>query len=333
MKIIRRLLFIILCIVLAFIAVGFLLPRKVHVERKLLFSATQKSIFEQVNTMKNWIKWSPWLQLDTLMQLTYSGPESGIGAKLVWRSTNTNVGNGSASIISSSSPDSLQVIFDYNEKGKSIGRFLFKQEQKNTNVIWDLETDLGLNPVSRWVGLFSDRMIGPELEEGLFNLDQLMHDSRSIYGFEIVELEVPARFLISIRDTASSKIVALKLTSMYKKIALFLKSKDLSPTGNPMAVFYNYLDGNFDIEAGLPVASFINVPSGLICSERIAQRAVVLKYVGPYTMISKAYNALQSYMNVKDLQVNGAGWEEYITNPNIESDSNKRQTDIYFPLK
>lgn len=333
MKIFRRVLFIILCIVLAFIAAGFLLPRKVHVERKLLFNATQKSIFEQVNTLKNWIKWAPWLQQDTSVQLLFSGPEYGIGAKLTWQSTNTNVGNGSASIISSSSPDSLQVVFDYNEKGKSTGRFHFIKEQQNTNVLWELESDLGMNPVSRWVGLFSDRMIGPDLEEGLFNLDQMMQDTKTVFGYEIINIEVPARILISVRDTASPQTVAIKLTSMYNKIALFLKSKNLSPTGNPMAVFYNYKDGNFDIEAGVPIASITSVPSGLNCSERVAQKAVMLKYFGPYTMISKAYNALHSYLDVNELQVNGAGWEEYITNPITESDSSKRQTNIYFPLE
>jgi effector-binding domain-containing protein len=120
---------------------------------------------------------------------------------------------------------------------------------------------------------------------------------------------------------------------MYKKIALFLKSKNLSPTGNPLAVFHNYYEGNFDIEAGVPVASILEVPSGLNCSERAARKAVMLKYFGPYTMISKAYNALHSYLNANDLQIHGAGWEEYITNPNTESDSNKRQTNIYFPLE
>lgn len=332
MKIFRRLLFIFLCIAITIVFAGFLLPRKIHVERRLLVSASANSIFVQVNTLKNWIKWSPWLHLDTNIQLRFSGPESGIGSKLVWRSTNKNVGNGSASIISSSSPDSVQVIFDYNEKGKSTGKFFFIKESENTNVIWELESDLGMNPVSRWIGLLSDRMIGPELEEGLFNLQQLMQDTKTVYGYEIIDLEIPARILISVRDTASPQTVAPKLTSMYKKIALFLKSKNLSPTGNPMTVFHNYSSNNFDIEACLPLASIINVPAGMNCSEKAPQRAVMLKYFGHYSMISDAYNALQSYINENGLRVNGAVWEEYITNPNNASDSNTRQTDICFPI-
>jgi len=333
MKIFRRVLFIILCIALAIIAIGFILPRKIHVERSLLISASQKTIFHQVNTLKNWIKWSPWLQMDTSMQLIFSGPESGVGAELKWVSSDKNVGNGSITIISSILSDSLEVVFDFADKGKSTGKFFFLKEGKNTNVISSIESDLGMNPVSRWFGLFSDRLIGKDLEKSLFNLDELVQDNKAIYGYEIVNYEVPARIMITVRDTASPETISSKLALMYKKISLFLKSQNLSPTGNPVAVFHNYSNRILDIEAGLPVTSLILVPEGLSCSEKADQKTVMIKYIGSYEMISTAYKALQAYINNNELEVNGPGWEEYITNPTIEADSNKRQTNIYYPIK
>jgi hypothetical protein len=35
------------------------------------------------------------------------------------------------------------------------------------------EGDLGNNPLSRWFGLFLDRMIGPDFEAGLVNLKRV----------------------------------------------------------------------------------------------------------------------------------------------------------------
>ena len=35
---------------------------------------------------------------------------------------------------------------------------------------WADSGDLGLNPMSRWGGLFLDKMIGPDFERGLANL-------------------------------------------------------------------------------------------------------------------------------------------------------------------
>ena len=58
----------------------------------------------------------------------------------------------------------------------------------------------------------------------------------------------------------------------------------------------------------------------------------MVKYFGPYKSISEAYSASETYLNNNGLQVSGPGWEEYVTNPLIEPDSNKWQTNIYFPL-
>lgn len=333
MKIIRRILLIILCIALVVISIGFLLPREIHVERTMQLSASQRTIFYQVNTLKNWKRWFPWFQQDTTIQLIFSGPETGVGASLKWISNNKNVGNGSVSIVSRFSSDSLEVVFDFVEKGKSTEKFIFLKENQSTKVTCSLESDLGTNPVSRWFGLFSDQLIGPDIEQGLFNLDQLVRDTKNIYRFEITDYEVPAQKLISERDTASPETVTSKLALMYNNISHFLKSKNLSPIGNPIAVFHNYSNRNFDIEAGLPVSSVMPVPKGLQCSDRAVQRTVMIKYVGSYKMISFAYEAIQSYINDNELQIDGPVWEEYITNPTIDADSSNRQTNIYFPVK
>ena len=333
MKNLRRILLIILCIALVVITIGFFLPRKIHVERTFKVSASQKTIFKQVNTLKNWVRWFPWVQTDTSTQLLFSGPLTGVGATLKWMSADRNVGNGSVSIISSFSSDSLEVVFDFAERGKSTEKFIFLKDNHNTNVTCSVDSDLGMNSISRWFGLFSDRLLGPDIEQGLFNLDQFVRDTKNIYGYEITDYEVPAQILISVRDTASPETVTTKLALMYKHITLFLKSKNLVPVGNPMAVFHNYSNRNFDIEAGLPVHSLVAVPDGLQCSEKVAQRIVMIRYVGSYKMISTAYVAIQSYLEDNDFQTNGPVWEEYITNPTIEADSNKRQTNIYYPIK
>ncbi len=335
MKIFRRILFIILCITLVVIAAGYVLPRNIHVERKLVMNVSQKTIYNQVNTLKNWPKWLPWLQKDTSLRIVYSGPESGVGATLKWLSSDKNIGNGSVSIISGVTSDSLEVIFDFAGKGKSTGKFIFLKENQGITVTYSLASDLGMNPISRWFGLFSDRLIGPDIEQSLYNLNELVQDTEAIYGYGIADYELPARTLITIRDTASPGTVTPKLASMFNRISFFLKKKNLSPIGNPIAVFHKYSNQGFDIEAGLPVTSIIDIPEGsdLICSEKAAERTLMIKYFGSYKMIFSAYIALQNYIDNNELQRNGPGWEEYLTNPAIEADSNKRQTNIYYPIK
>jgi len=333
MKILRRILVYVLIIILIAVSIGFLLPRKVHVERRLLINSSQKNIFEQINTLKNWLKWSPWMQTDPMMQSGFSGPESGVGANYTWHSNNKDVANGSISVICSVPYDSLQVIMDFSEKGKSGGKFLLVNEGPKTNVIWSVDSDLGMNPVSRWFGLFSDHMIGPDLERGLLNLGKLTAEIKTINGYNIIDCEVPAKVLLSVRDTSAPGTITPKLAFMFKKISLFLKVRSLSPTGVPLTVFHNYSNSVFDLEACIPVASVIPVPEGLHCYEKNAEKAIMVKYIGSYKFISRAYNALQIYIKDKRLEVTGPPWEEYVTDLSQQADTTTWQTNIYYPVK
>jgi len=332
MKTLRRILLIFLCFAFIFVSVAYLLPRTIHVERNLSCNASPKNVFEQINTIKNWLKWAPWMQSDTTMQLSFSGPESGNGATYKWFSSDKNVGSGSVTIISSTPFDSLLVIMDFGKNGKSCAKFNLLKENQGTNIIWSLETDLGMNPISRWFGLLSDHMIGPDLERGLFHLDELMQDLKTVNGYEIIDYEVPARVYLTVRDTASPLTITSKLTFLYKKISLYLKTNNLSPTGPPMAIFHNFSDQKYDIEACMPISSIVEVPKGLNCVEKNVQQAVMVKYFGSYKSISLAYSALNSYIKDKGLVINGPPWEEYVTNPSLEADSNLVQTNIYYPV-
>ena len=333
MKTLQRILLIIICISGVFVSVSYLLPRKIRVERSIMISASSKSVFDQLNTLKSWDKWSPWLTADKNAQIVFSGPESGIGAKMEWISKNKNVGNGSAFIIGCLPNDSISLILDFGKKGKSIGCFRYIKEKKGTKVLWSIETDLGFNPISRWVGLLSDRMVGPDLKTGLLNIDTLMNNIQSLNKYEVLEIDVPAHVVISIRDTASPVTLNQKMTMMFERISKFLKLRHLSPTAAPSTIFHTYTAINFDIETCIPISLVVSAPRGLNCYEVAAQKAIMVKHFGSYKRITEAYDAIQTYLKDENMEVNGSGWEEYITNPYLEADSSKWQTNIYFPVK
>lgn len=333
MKTLRLILALFLCFVLVVISAGFLLPGKVQVERSLLISASSESLFEKVNTLKHWKKWSPWLLSDTSMTLHYSGPEKGAGAFINWHSKKNSIVKGNALIISSTPSDSLLVILDFGESGKTSCTFHFDESDNGTKVKWRLYSDVGMNPVSRWMGLFINSMVGPDLESGLMNLEKLAIANTMVNGFEIVDYELPARVLLTVRDTASTEMITKKLTSMYEKISVFIKNKSLSPAGAPLTIYHGFSLNVYDIETCIPIFSAINTTEGINCIEVQPQKAIMIKYFGTRHLISNAYSALHIYMNNNGLYTSGPSWEEYITNPILVADSNAWQTNIYFPVK
>lgn len=332
MKTFRQVLLGLLIVFALLAAIGFLLPGNVHIERHYVVHAPQSAVFEQVNTLKNWPRWSPWHQMDTAMLIDYSGPESGSGAAYTWQSDNNNVGSGKLEIMSSFPDDSLVMMMDFGENGKSSGKFVFTKTDTATLVVWSMDSHLGLNPVARWFGLLMKNLVGRDFEKGLANLAKVCEaNQKNALNIQLIDLK-PVVWL-TMRDTASPATISQKLGKIFGNLAKLIDKRKLSPTGAPFAVYHAYSDTLFDLEAGFPLSQITYASKGVICSERLPGKAVIAEYFGPYEKSSTAYEAIFKYMKDNNLMSSGAPWEEYITDPVIEPDTMKWQTNIYFPVK
>lgn len=147
--------------------VGFMQPQIVRTERSLTVNAPAKNAFVQVNTLRNWEKWSPWHQIDPDMNVTYVG-ESGKDASYTWTSENPDVGNGKLSITSSTENEKVLMDLDFAENGTGKAEFEFQKIDENTTkVIWRMDSDMSENPFYKFMGLFMDSFLGEDFEKGL----------------------------------------------------------------------------------------------------------------------------------------------------------------------
>jgi uncharacterized protein YndB with AHSA1/START domain len=173
MKLLKKVAAAILGLVLVLLLVSLFLPSKAHVERVLTINAPPEKVFEQINTLKNWEKWSPWHKLDPNMKLHYDTIPAGVGAKYIWESTQRNVGSGSLTITQSVTNEMIQTAMDFREQGQATGTFKLEKEQAATKVTWSMDSDLGQNPIAKFFGLLMDKMVGSDFEKGLNNLKAL----------------------------------------------------------------------------------------------------------------------------------------------------------------
>ncbi len=162
----------ILTIMALFVVVGYLMPGTTHVERTIDINAPSSTVYNQVNELKNWVNWSPWAKIDPNTVWKYSEPSSsGIGAYYTWSSSNNNVGNGKMTILDTKPNEHVRYKLEFEGMGESLVSFnLTAKDSSNTKVAWTLDKDNGLNPISRWLGILMDKMMGPDYEKGLANL-------------------------------------------------------------------------------------------------------------------------------------------------------------------
>lgn len=163
-------------VVLAAVLVGvaYLLPREVAVARSVTIEAAPEAIFPHVNAMQATEAWSPWLDRDPNVQLSYEGPEAGVGNKLSWASEVREVGSGTQVITVSVPNERVETALDFGPMGTATASFVLVPQGAATEVTWGFVTDLGMNPVARYMGLMMDRWVGGDYETGLNNLKALV---------------------------------------------------------------------------------------------------------------------------------------------------------------
>jgi len=169
-RIILRIIAIVIAVLAVLVGTAYLLPREVTVARTVTIDADPGAIFPYINSLKATQQWSPWLERDPNVALTYTGPDAGVGASMVWSSDNPQVGEGSQKITTSVADERVETALDFGAMGTATAMFLLDAQGGATDVTWTLVTDMGNSPIRRWMGVMMDRWVGQDYENGLANL-------------------------------------------------------------------------------------------------------------------------------------------------------------------
>ncbi len=173
MKLLKKLFFGLLILLALFLLVGCLLPGSYRLERSVVINAPPIKVFGIVADLKTWEDWTTWnLKMDPGMKRTFEGPTNGIVAGMSWEGS--KVGQGEMKLTKITAPKflSYDLSFDHG-KYTSVGEFQFEPAGAGTKATWSDAGNLGDNPISRWAGLFMDKIIGPDFEKGLAGLKTL----------------------------------------------------------------------------------------------------------------------------------------------------------------
>lgn len=160
-------------LVAAVVAVGFLLPDRVHVERSIRIDRPAPQIYAVIDGYARFNEWSPWFALDPDAEYVHEGPARGIGARLRWAGDPNTAGAGVQEIVAVQPNRSVTSTLDFGEQS-AVATFTLIPEGAGTQVVWGFDTNFEGDLVGRWVGLFMDRLIGPDYATGLANLKRVV---------------------------------------------------------------------------------------------------------------------------------------------------------------
>jgi uncharacterized protein YndB with AHSA1/START domain len=150
-------------------------PDTFQVQRTQRISASPEKIFPLINNMHSMNTWNPFAEADPDIKITYTGPESGKGARYEWTG-NSKVGQGSIEITDTAAPSRVALKLDMLKpiEGHNTVVFTLAPNGSGTDVSTDVTWAMtGERPFIGKVmdAVFNmDRMVGGQFEKGLDKL-------------------------------------------------------------------------------------------------------------------------------------------------------------------
>lgn len=344
MRVFKYLFFALLFLIIGFYLYGlFVLKDEVTVSRDIVIDRPAKVVFKTVNSMHNFNQWSPWPKMDPDAEFIFSGPKFGVGSQMSW-SGNQSIGSGVQTIVETVENQQVKTKTVFKSKDNAVSYTTYQLtpvSEDKTRVEWIYETDFDGDIIGRYVGNMLDGMLGPQYEQGLQKLKEVI-ESQPVYDFSAVSeasLDSQNILFIPIEATKQSEISAL-MGPAYGQIMGFMQRNQLAMATPPLAVYRQVGGdvsggfGSWHIDVGVGVA--VETLSGITGEIQLGQLPAgsVIKYVqtGPYSQAEKSYEIIDAYMEEQGLVANGDPWEVYINDPGEVAEADLI-THIYQPVQ
>jgi effector-binding domain-containing protein len=326
-----------LLIAVALLAViGFFLPAKMNMERSTVINAPVANIYDQINILKNWEQWSPWVKMDPGVKMSFAGPASGEGAMYSWDGEKTGKGT---MTITKSTPEEIitSLSFDGDDGKPAVSGFRLSPEGDATKLTWYFNSEVGANPMHRWMMVIMKGMMGDQFAQGLASIKEIAEKmpvkATSESSIKVEELPIQAMEYLGVRDTANVATISMKMGTHYGEIMAAMSKQGLKQRGPVFARYFTDSETNFDFEAAIPVDKAGKADGNVKPGKLAAGKAVIAHYYGGYMGTPAGHIAVKQYLEANNKKVIGAPWEMYVTDPTLEKDSSKWLTEICYPVE
>lgn len=333
-----------------FLVVALVLPSKRHLTETVETNRRIGVVYDTVNSFRRFGEWNAITLRDPAAQLTMSGPEEGVGAKLDYRSSVSTVGGGRWEIIDSVPGESVTYAIDNQSRGSdkrsTIKLAITGRGMRNVEISQDYRVNYGWDLLGRYAGMYVSGNAGEDMKLGLQRLSTLLASvpnvdynemGPSFTGLAIVDR--PAENLLVVNAGSierKDELVAAAMRSNMEWIRRTMDANNLVAAG-PMRIQSNEVGREnyaFDVvqpvrrrgaadsasETATEQASSAGTGAeltglsmqGPVKYERTeAGKSVTANFGGYWTELENARNAMRAWAMTRGHEVIGRPWEQY----------------------
>ncbi len=106
-------------------------------------------------------------------------------------------------------------------------------------------------------------------------------------------------------------------------------------TGVPLAIYTSFDENNVEMICGVPVADGTAYDAdGISVMQTYNGRVVKAVHTGDYVGLRATHEQIDAYIVFYGYEATGSPpWEDYPTDPTVETDTSKWVTNVYYPIR
>ncbi len=334
MKSLKYLFYFLLGITVLVGLLGLFAKKSYHIERSIAIDAPIALVYDQIKFYKNFHEWSPWSKFDTTMALTYSGTDGEVGATYSWKG-NDDAGEGT-STITAIAPDRIDWRLDIARPLKTTipSYFNITGNEEKTNVTWAIELNLPF-PTNVWA-MFTDidNGVGIDYAHGLGFLKRRCEGMahKKYHGYEVAEADLPDTHYLSARKVVPFEEIESYFAKFLPQLMAVVDTEKLTLVGSPSGLFWTWdkEKKQTDMAAALPIKEAKKQAKDFEMYKIKGGKALVVDYLGDYSMMEDAHMAMDAYMASNRLRNIPPVIEAYVSGPASETDTAKWLTKVIY---
>ncbi|MDQ3495114.1 MAG: SRPBCC family protein [Pseudomonadota bacterium] len=232
-----------------FLLVGVLLPSSRSLTESVETNRRMTIVYDTINSLRRFGAWHPLALRDPGMALELSGPPSGVGARLDYRSSNDAVGEGSWELVESEENRRVLYAIENDARGNNKRtEFLLEptgRSGRNVEITQKYNVDYGWDLLGRYSGLYVSRNVGDDMKMGLSRLSNMLatvpNVDYRVEGSKMTDLEAvqrPAEHLLVVTAGAverNNETIKASMKGNMEWINRTMAANNLMATG-PMRI-------------------------------------------------------------------------------------------------
>jgi hypothetical protein len=252
-----------LIVIALFVVIGLFLPATRTVSESVETNRPMSTVNDMLGSFTRFRDWNALVNSDPRVQLTTSGPERGVGAKLAFQSNDSLVGSGSWKLIEDVPGEKIVYAVENDSRGDN-KRMTFRfertgQRNQNVKITQRYTVDYGWDLIGRYAGLYVTRGVGDEVKVGLGKVSNLFATiprfdySQHEPGFSFVDLPAINALVVTTAAKRANDEIAEAMSNQLKWIEQVMEKSGLEAAGPMRIVTNEFTTDTYGFDVVMPI--------------------------------------------------------------------------------